>query len=120
MKILIVEDDEMLRMMLQSVLESEGYEVLIASDGEKALKKLNDGKVCVMITDIIMPFKEGVETIIECRKRWKDIKIIAMSGGGRAGVGDFLEMAKKFGADCVLKKPFQPDELISAVRQITS
>ncbi|MCB9995993.1 MAG: response regulator [Rhodospirillales bacterium] len=115
MKILVVDDDEMVRQTIEDILCAEGYEVLAASNGVKAIEILQAEEIGVMVTDIIMPFKEGVETIIECRQQWKDLKIIAISGGGRAAIGDFLETAQKFGADDVIKKPFDPLELIEKV-----
>ena len=70
----------------------------------------------VVVTDILMPDKEGIETILELRTLWPHGSIIAISGGGRIAKGDFLDMAKRCGADAVLAKPFEPDALLSLVR----
>ena len=118
MKILVVDDDDMMQESLRDLLAGEGYTVMTASHGGQALEILQKHPADIMITDIIMPFKEGVETIIECKRQWKDLKIIAMSGGGRAALGDFLEMAQKCGADKVVQKPFNPVQLIAEIESL--
>ena len=74
----------------------------------------------IVLTDIIMPGREGIETIIEIRKRWPDTKIVAMSGGGRIEPSTFLDLAKSFGADVILKKPFKQSALLEALASLSS
>ena len=115
-KILIIDDEEIVRFTLREILESDGHDVSEASDGNKGLNAQRADPAELVITDIIMPEKEGVETIIELQKEFPDTKIIAISGGGRMKNMDFLEVAKKFGAHSVMSKPFSAKELIAQVR----
>lgn len=115
-KILIIDDEEIVRFTLREILESDGHEVAEASDGNKGLKTQRANPADLVITDIIMPEKEGVETIIELQKEFPQTKIIAISGGGRMKNMDFLEVAKKFGAHSVMSKPFSAKDLLAQVR----
>ena len=115
-KILIIDDEEIVRFTLREILESDGHEVAEASDGNKGLNAQRADPAELVITDIIMPEKEGVETIIELQKEFPNTKIIAISGGGRMKNMDFLEVAKKFGAHSVMSKPFSAKDLIAQVR----
>lgn len=72
----------------------------------------------MVVTDILMPQKEGIETIMELRRRDPAPKIIAISGGDRTGIADYLSMAKRLGADCVLRKPFRIGELTKAINAL--
>jgi len=89
-----------------------------AADGRQGTLLYRSDPVDLVITDLLMPVKEGFETIRELRQINADAKIIAISGGGRAGGADFLEMAKKLGADRAIAKPFRPAELVEAVRAV--
>ena len=115
-RILIIDDDDLVRQTLRRVLESVGFQVVEAADGRQGTLLYRSDPVDLVITDLLMPVKEGFETIRELRQINADAKIIAISGGGRAGGADFLEMAKKLGADRVIAKPFRPAELVDAVR----
>lgn len=117
-QILLVDDEEMVRMQIRSSLELEGYEVREASNGREALEMLADYKPDLMITDILMPEKEGIETIREVRQQRADIKIIAISGGVRTENMDFLKIAKRLGADLALPKPFGRQQLLTLVHQL--
>lgn len=117
--ILLIDDDTAIRTVLRRILESEGFLVELAENGKKGLELLKRISPKVIVTDLIMPEKEGIEMIVEMRKAGHKCKIIAMSGGGRIGNTDFLSIAKKFGADDVLAKPFDPDDLIAKVREYT-
>jgi DNA-binding NtrC family response regulator len=117
-RILIVEDEENIRKMLSQVLENLDHEINTASDGNKAVAFLNENEIDLVITDIVMPNREGLETIQEIRANWPDVKIIAMSGGGRVGNMNYLDMAKKMGAAAVLKKPFSMSQLRSTISEI--
>ena len=96
-KILIIDDEAPIRSMLKDILEDEGYEVVEAENGEVGISQYRNDPTDVVITDIVMPDKEGIATIRELKKEFPDIKIIAMSGGGRGGADDYLLMAEAFG-----------------------
>lgn len=115
--VLVIDDEELARYTLREVLESNGYIVLEAEDGEKGIQAFHDNQVDLIITDIIMPNKEGVETIIELKGEQPDLKIIAISGGGRTRNLDFLKLAGDYGADKVLAKPFTATEIMTAVKE---
>lgn len=114
--ILLVEDDEQLRPMLKIILQEAGHEVHEAHNGKEALEIYGVKPTDLVITDLVMPEKEGLETIIELRHTYPDVKIIAMSGGGRTGVQNYLELAKKFGANHTLAKPFSNQELLDGIQ----
>lgn len=106
----------MTREMLREALEMQGYEVSEASNGEEALRMSRSGSFPLVITDILMPEKEGLETIVELRRDFPRMKIIAISGGGVAGNLNFLECAGKLGAHATLQKPFELKSLFETVR----
>jgi CheY-like chemotaxis protein len=116
--ILLVEDDESLRSLLRISLERMGNAVTEARDGKEALALFKQGPVNLVITDLVMPEKEGLETIRELRRGHPELKIIAMSGGGRADARDILKMAKLFGATAVFRKPFSLADLRKAVAKL--
>ena len=114
-RILIVDDDEVLRRMLCQVLVQAGYEVLAAVDGAAALELYRQQPVDLVITDLIMPHKEGIETILELRRLKPDQKILVMSGGGRIAPAVYLALARPLGAAMALAKPFASEEFLEAV-----
>ena len=116
--ILIIDDDIEILEIYREILQREGYDVLAASDGAQGIKLCRDQEVDLVITDIIMPEKEGLETIMELRRDLPDVKIIAMSGGGQIGAEEYLPLAEKLGAQHTLDKPFTPKELLEAIRGI--
>jgi len=116
--ILLVEDDEHLRPMLKLVLERAGHQVQEAGNGNEALEIYNRHPADLVVTDLVMPDKEGLETIRELRRIDPDVKIIAMSGGGRTGIKNYLEMAKSFGADHILAKPFSNQEILDSIQLV--
>ena len=116
--ILVIDDDELMLSFLKERLMYEGFNVLIAIDGTEGLKLFNENQIDLVITDIIMPRKEGIETIIEMKKICPDIKIIAMSGGGRGLPEYYLDTAKGFGAKYAFEKPFKTSELVEAVHEL--
>jgi DNA-binding response OmpR family regulator len=118
MHILLVEDDEGLRSLLRISLEKMGHSVTEARDGKEALTLFKKGPVHLVLTDIMMPGKEGLETIRELRRGNPELKIIAMSGGGRSDARDTLKMAKLFGATAVFSKPFSLAELRKMVTKL--
>jgi CheY-like chemotaxis protein len=114
-RILIIDDEDELRSMLRRMLEQAGHEVTEAVNGAEGIKLYERDRPDLIITDIIMPEKEGVETIIALRQADPNLPIIAISGGGRLEATDFLTMAKKLGARHTLSKPFRRDQLLEAV-----
>src|SRR5258708_14521063 len=116
--ILLVDDDEQFRCMLSESLSRAGYEVTEARDGREATQCYRDHPCDLIITDLIMPEKEGLETIAELRRNHPDVKIIAISGGSRHGSWDYLKMARAFAARQVLSKPFTRQEVLEVVTQV--
>jgi DNA-binding response OmpR family regulator len=117
-KILIIDDEQVIRTLLTHLFEKYNYEVLEASNGNKGLALFKEHNPDLIITDLIMPEKEGLETIREIRKTDQDVKIIAMSGGGTASLGTYLKAAKKLGAQYSFDKPFKIKELLAAVQSL--
>ena len=120
-RILLIDDDDQFRTLLRKMLEKAGYDdIEEANDGRIGVKLFRQRSFDLVITDIIMPDKEGIETIIELTDDYPQIKIIAMSGGGRIGPQDYLETAKRLGASRTLAKPFNYSELIDTVHELLS
>lgn len=119
-RILVVDDDPDIRQMIRMMLEREGHDVVTATNGVEALACYREQPAQVVITDIIMPEKEGIETIRELRSDFPDARIIAISGGGRIGPADYLKMAQMLGAKRAIAKPFDRAELLQAVRDVLS
>lgn len=117
-RILVIDDDEQLRALLSQILERAGFEITEASNGAEGLKSFRATPADLVITDLIMPGKEGVETIIELRREFPQIPLIAISGGGRKGPNDYLNIAKQLGARQTVCKPFSRDEILLAVREV--
>lgn len=118
--ILIIDDDTIFRTGLVKILRMEDYDVLEASDGQEGIDVFKKQQPDLVITDILMPNKEGIETIIEMKDSNPDQKILAMSGGGRGNPQEYLEFAKDFGAEMILKKPFKIDELLQIIRSMSN
>ena len=104
--------------MIATMLNDEEYQVVEATDGKQAIKLYNQGPFELVITDIIMPEMEGLETIRELKRISMDIKIIAISGGGRGSAMDYLYLAQKMGADIALPKPFLKKKLLEAMQRL--
>lgn len=115
-RILIIDDEELARFTMREILEGAGYEVIEAKNGNQGLAYQKAQPCDLVITDIIMPEKEGVETIIEMKRDFPNVPIIAISGGGRTRNLDFLKLAKQYGAGKILAKPFSEEELIDSVK----
>ncbi len=113
--ILMVDDQKEMRTMVRRVLTEAGYEVAEAEDGAAALAAFRANPPALVITDIIMPEKEGIEVIATMKRERPEVKLLAISGGGRARVMDFLAIAEKAGADAVLEKPFRKSDLLARV-----
>lgn len=117
-KILIIDDEPQIRAMLRQMLEREGFEVIDASDGRQGIRLYRESPADLVITDIVMPEKEGLETIMELKKDYPDVKIIAISGGRKIGYGEYLGMAELFGAVKTFAKPVQREDLFGAIREL--
>ncbi len=116
--VLVVDDDKAVNETIRIILEDGGHEVTTAINGIVACKELEKQTFDLLITDILMPDKDGLEILIEARTQWPDLKIIAISGGGRVWPGTFLNTAKGLGATSVMQKPFSSTELTLKVDQI--
>ena len=117
-KILIIDDDIHIRELICIMLESEGHTVLQAEDGILGLKMVENNDFDLVITDIIMPNQEGIETIVQIRSLSPDVKILAISGGGRIGSSSYLTLAENFGVDNTLSKPFYHKEFVKCVKDL--
>jgi DNA-binding response OmpR family regulator len=114
--VLVVDDDKLVRQTARIILEQSGYAVREADDGEAALKSLAENRTDIVLLDILMPRKEGLETLIELKRMFPDVIVYAISASGRNKGHDFLAVAAKFGADGTLQKPFSPRDLLALVR----
>lgn len=117
-KVLVVDDEQQVRHVISYGLMKAGYDVVEASNGIEALTLVRKEAIDAAIIDIIMPEKEGIETIIEIREITEKLPIIAISGGGRTRKTHFLEVSRKFGADSVMIKPFTPSELVMELESL--
>lgn len=114
--ILIIDDEPQIRSMIRLVLERAGYSVMEAADGVEGIRRFHENPVNLIITDLIMPNKDGIGMIIELKKEFPDVKIIAMSGGGLNRPEGYLRGAQKLGAACTLSKPINRQELLRVVK----
>ena len=117
-RILLVDDDCQVRSMLKLTLERAGHEVTEAEDGNQAVRKYNAETIDLVITDIVMPEKEGIETIMELRGINPKVNIIAISGGGRINPDDYLNWARRFGVEYTFTKPVKRDLLREAIEDL--
>jgi DNA-binding response OmpR family regulator len=111
----VVDDDPAIRELLAEVLKDGGYDVAVAGDGLPGKEALKPGHFDLVITDLVMPNAEGLETILKIRGSYPGLKVIALSG---AFGGSFLSVAALLGADATLHKPVSPDQLLDAVRKV--
>lgn len=121
MKILIIDDDASFRQTLARILVNDGYEVVMADDGEHGLAMFYKDRPDLVICDLIMPHRNGIDTIAQIRRESQAMKIIAVSGGGRGGQtmnADGLATALEYGANEVIIKPISNEDLLSRVRNI--
>lgn len=116
--ILIVDDEPGIRELLSIMLESAGHTVASAEDGLQAPKIMAAQPIEVVITDLLMPERDGLEFITEVRKKFPKVKIIAMSGGGHIARDSYLRIAKNFGAHIVLEKPFSQSGVLGAIEAV--
>jgi two-component system, chemotaxis family, chemotaxis protein CheY len=116
-RILVTDDEPGLRVIIRRFLEPLGFEVQEAEDGAVAERKVKSQLPDLVILDVLMPHQEGITTVRNLKSAYPNLKIVAMSGGGNKGMFDFLDIAKQFGADEILRKPFSKQELLDAVRR---
>ncbi len=113
--ILVIDDNPEFRDILRSHLEANGHRTVLAGDGEQGLALLEREAIDIVLTDILMPQRDGLEVLRETRRRWPGLPVIAISGGGWIKATELLGMAERLGADKVLQKPVRRDDLIRAV-----
>jgi len=117
-RILVIDDEAAIREVLGVMLTREGYDVVEAANGNDGMRRFHENPFDLVITDLIMPEKEGIETILDLRRHYPHVKIIAVSGGGIIPAGDYLAMAQGVGAHRVLEKPFMLTDLLKAVKDL--
>ena len=113
--ILIVDDEPGIRELLSMILESAGHSVIVAEDGLEAPKVMAAREIQIVITDLLMPERDGLEFITEIRTKYPKVKIVAMSGGGHIARDSYLRIAKNFGAHFLLEKPFSQAGVLGAI-----
>jgi DNA-binding response OmpR family regulator len=113
--ILIIEDDNDLREMLKVSLHRRKYTVFEAQNGKEGITHFKPAVTDLVITDLIMPEEDGLKVIMKLREIKPSLKIIAISGGGKAGPGSYLNLAKALGADVIYSKPFSVNEMIKEI-----
>jgi len=119
MRILVIDDDGEVREMICKMLTNEGHEVIEAVNGKEGCDMVrSNSELDLVITDLIMPEKEGIETIRDLKANYPELKVLAISGGGKGNAQDYLYIAKGIGADSTLKKPFISQELLVAVQEL--
>lgn len=117
-RILLVDDNDAIRTVLRRLLARSGFDVVEARNGIEALAAHKATPADIVVTDLIMPEKEGLETILELRRMQPKLRIIAMSGGGRVRAQDYLKLAAALGASRTLAKPFSEAELLKAIQEL--
>ena len=118
MHILVIEDHDPMAKIIETILVADNHTVVRAADGRAGMAMYAAKPFDLIITDILMPNQEGLETIRELVAHNPKVKIIAVSGSGRDGGMDYLRIAEAFGAVSTLQKPFQPEELLRLVRDV--
>lgn len=118
MKILIIDDDEIIRLSCRNILKRMECTILEAEHGIDGLAQFRKHAPDIVIVDMLMPYKEGLETISEIRAEGGPVKIIAMTSGGLRHNMSFLKLAETLGADRLLKKPLTPESLIGCVQSL--
>ena len=119
-RVVIIDDEPLVCDTIADVLKQGGYEVDIAHNGARGIELAQESQVSAVVADVVMPNMDGLEVIQELRKVNQAVKIIAMSGGGRHGNFDYLKSAARLGADKVLYKPFNTEELLDALEECLS
>ncbi len=115
---LIVDDEPAVRNLVAALLTRAGFHADVVQTGDEAIKRFEERVYDVAIIDLIMPGKEGIETMIEIRRRWPGSKVIMMSGGGRIGPREILDLAAALGAHATVSKPFTSADLLGMVESV--
>lgn len=118
MRIVVIDDDRLVRDTLLNYLDDDEFDAVGASDGHKGLQLVAEHNPEVVVTDILMPNKEGMETITELKKAYPEIRIVAMSGQNWSGFTSYLDMASRLGAHAVLAKPFTRKDFIATIMSV--
>ena len=116
--VLVVDDEACFREFTAEALSAAGFLTSVSSDGNEAIYSLELMSFDMAMVDIVMPEKEGVETIIEIKRRWPGCKVVAMAGDGRIPAAEYLRLAVHFGADAILAKPFSASMLLETVKAV--
>lgn len=116
--ILVVDDEPELREVIMRVLEDVGHKVTLAENGNEASKALARGAFDLVLTDVIMPDRDGMQVITELRRKYPQVRVVAMSGGGHVPRDQYLKIAKGLGAHAALEKPFSTQELLGVIEQV--
>jgi CheY-like chemotaxis protein len=119
-RVLVVDDEAPVRRVLGRSLQQAGFDVAEASEGGEAVRKCREQPVAVVLLDMFMPGKEGIETLRELRAEFPEVKVVAMSGGGSYPIFDVLTAARRLGADEVFQKPLSLADLISTLNRLTA
>lgn len=117
-RILLIDDDPMVRDTVHRVMRWHGFEVVVAQDGVRGMEALWQYNPVLVLTDIIMPHKQGISVLAEIKRERPDVKVVVISGGGGIGNTDCLDMAAKLGADATIAKPFDGDELLEILDRL--
>ncbi len=117
-KIIVIDDEPYILLMLKKMLEKEGHQVEMATNGVEGINLYHEKGAELIITDIVMPEKEGLETIINLKAENPSLKVIAISGGGRVDSREYLHSAQLLGAERIFQKPFKKDEIVQAVKEL--
>ena len=117
-RILVVDDNEDLRSTIQALLQADGFQVDVAADGHAALALHQSNPADVVITDLFMPDKDGIETILEIRAKYPAVQIVAISGWDSRQGSDYLKVAREIGAVRTVKKPFELTDMVKIVRDL--
>ena len=119
-RVLVVDDNPDMRSFVKIVLERAGFEAEVAADGQRSLDLQREHPADVLITDIFMPEPDGLELIQRFKSRFPGIRILAISGGGKASKADYLHVATEIGAEAVLRKPFATETLIRTLQELAA
>lgn len=119
-ELLIIDDDRLVRLTLEQMAIASGHHVWVAASGKDGIDICSDNPIDVVITDVLMPGMDGIQVLLAIKKLRPAVKVIVISGGGRTGTKDFLILARQLGADGVLYKPFDEDQLAAILAKVTA
>jgi CheY-like chemotaxis protein len=117
--IVVADDDPVVQQTCKHCLEAAGYQVMLADSGADAVRAVVDGEVSIVLLDVFMPDMDGLETLLSIKKKSPSTPVVVMTGGGARIRLDFLDAAKIFGADDVMRKPFTAQQLVSIIDSFT-